>query len=200
MKHRYEDLDPGLRRMVKAIRCAPPEPLRHNFAARVTERVMSGHVEPRPWWKQLAEYLSALFRPRTVIIRPAFQLAWALLLCVLASGVTVWTAGGVGSGTEDSILVRFAVRVPDARQVGVAGDFNEWNAYRTQLEDRDGDGVWHGLVPVNPGVHQYMFVIDGQKWMTDPLSSETVDDGFGQRNSLIRVECGRSDARAGHEI
>ena len=38
-----------------------------------------------------------------------------------------------------------------------------------------------------PGVYQYMFVVDGQRWITDPQAAESVADGFGQQNSLMRI-------------
>lgn len=101
--------------------------------------------------------------------------------------------GDAPADAYEHVLVRFAVRVPHASQVSVAGDFNAWNARQTPLQDPEGDGVWYALVPVQPGVHQYMFVIDGETWIADPLSGQTVDDGFGQRNSLIRVEPRRDD-------
>ena len=43
------------------------------------------------------------------------------------------------------------------------------------------------VVPVMPGVYQYMFVVDGQRWITDPQAAESVADGFGQQNSLMRI-------------
>ncbi|CAM3791633.1 1,4-alpha-glucan branching protein GlgB [Cohnella lubricantis] len=43
--------------------------------------------------------------------------------------------------------VRFAVWAPHARQVGVAGGFNEWRGERHPLERIGSTGVWAGFIP-----------------------------------------------------
>jgi len=42
-------------------------------------------------------------------------------------------------------------------------------------------------VPVRPGVHGYMFLIDGTKWQTDPRADRYQEDGFGNRNAVLAV-------------
>ncbi len=44
-----------------------------------------------------------------------------------------------------------------------------------------------GRVSLQPGVHQYMFVIDGSDWITDPNAVSYQDDGFGQRNAVVAI-------------
>ena len=34
---------------------------------------------------------------------------------------------------------------------------------------------------------QYMFVVDGSRWIPDPSSPESIDDGFGRANSIVRI-------------
>jgi 1,4-alpha-glucan branching enzyme len=85
------------------------------------------------------------------------------------------------------IYVQFVLADKGAKSVTVAGDFNDWNVDSTPLVDTDGDGVWTGLVALRPGQHKYMFVIDGQKWVTDPEAERYIDDGFGMRNAVVTV-------------
>jgi 1,4-alpha-glucan branching enzyme len=73
-----------------------------------------------------------------------------------------------------------------ATSVAVAGDFNGWEPSFV-LADPDGDGVWSGRVPVSPGVHAYMFVVDETEWRTDPNAAGYQDDGFGNRNAVLAV-------------
>jgi 1,4-alpha-glucan branching enzyme len=48
--------------------------------------------------------------------------------------------------------VHFAAWAPNAEQVSVVGDFNEWNARSNALESRAVAGIWKGFVPdVGPG-------------------------------------------------
>lgn len=89
-------------------------------------------------------------------------------------------------GEDGQVYVQFVYVAPDAGAVTVAGDFNEWSEADFQLRDPDGDGVWTGRLPLQPGLHKYMFVVDGV-WVTDPLADRHIDDGFGNRNALIDV-------------
>ena len=86
--------------------------------------------------------------------------------------------------------MQFVLEAPTATSVAVAGDFSGWEP-SFALEDLDGDGVWSGRVPVEPGVYTYMFLIDGTQWQTDPRANRYQDDGFGSRNAVLAV--GASD-------
>jgi hypothetical protein len=35
------------------------------------------------------------------------------------------------------------------------------------------------------GEHRYMFVKNGENWVTDPLAAIQQDDGFGNKNAVI---------------
>jgi 1,4-alpha-glucan branching enzyme len=74
---------------------------------------------------------------------------------------------------------------PDAKQVLVAGSFNEWNPERTPLVAAS-NGRWTGNLKLGPGQHEYLFVVDGQ-WLPDPNARESVENPFGGRNSVLKV-------------
>jgi hypothetical protein len=102
------------------------------------------------------------------------------------------TAEGVLPASVDGeavVYVQFVLEAPDARAVAVAGDFSDWEP-SFALEDADGDGVWTGRVPVRPGVHAYMFLVDEAQWRTDPRAERYQDDGFGNRNAVVAVTAG----------
>jgi hypothetical protein len=90
---------------------------------------------------------------------------------------------------EAIVYVQFLLEAPAATSVAVAGDFSEWEP-QFSLADADGDGVWTGRVPLRPGVHGYMFLIDGEEWATDPRADRYQDDGFGNRNAVLAVSAG----------
>jgi hypothetical protein len=125
-------------------------------------------------------------RPRTVRISPLAGLAAAAALALFI----VWQSGGPPTpatlDTEATVYIQFALEAPSARSVAVAGDFNGW-APAVELSDLDGDGVWTGRVAVEPGIYQYMFVIDDSEWRTDPNAERYADDGFGDRNAVVVV-------------
>ena len=51
----------------------------------------------------------------------------------------------------------------------------------------DTDGVWQTEVAITPGRHGYKFVIDGDKWMTDPNNNYVESNQFGELNNVVEV-------------
>ena len=74
---------------------------------------------------------------------------------------------------------------PEAKQVCVAGSFNEWKPDKTPLNPA-GNGRWVGDLSVGPGRYEYLFVVDGQ-WLPDPNAKESVANPFGGTNSVLTV-------------
>ena len=59
----------------------------------------------------------------------------------------------------------------DLKSVSVAGTFNGWDMGANPLK-QVGNRQWSGTVTIQPGRHQYKFVLDGSNWITDPKSME----------------------------
>jgi hypothetical protein len=74
---------------------------------------------------------------------------------------------------------------PGAKQVFVAGSFNDWKPEQSPLVAA-GNGLWTGDLKVTPGRYEYLFVVDG-KWLPDPNAKETVANPFGGQNSVLTV-------------
>ncbi|MDT8436878.1 MAG: glycogen-binding domain-containing protein [Gemmatimonadota bacterium] len=166
-------------RLVNRLRAAGPAGAPLGLERRILEAVTP--PRRRPGW------LDWLLRPRQVRISPLAAVAAAAL--VLAVAVRPWSGGGpVGGDAEVAghVYVQFTVEAPGAASVHLAGDFSDWQP-GVALADPDGDGVWTGRAALEPGVHEYMFVLDGTEWMPDPNASTFTDDGFGQRNSVVAV-------------
>ncbi len=84
------------------------------------------------------------------------------------------------------VTVRFVLVAPDAKQVSLAGTFNQWDAQVTPLVRTGATGVWTATLTLPAGQHQYAFVVDGVRWVPDP-GAPAVDDGFGRRNSVLTL-------------
>lgn len=147
---------------------------------------------PRAPWHQ--RVLSAALRPRTVRIRPitvGFASAFAALALVLLNARAPHATElrtPVVTAQSPVVYVQFVFAAAEsARTVSVAGDFNGWQPDAIEMRDPDGDGVWTALVGVQPGVHKYMFVVDGEHWVTDPNAERHIDDGFGHRNAVLSI-------------
>lgn len=75
--------------------------------------------------------------------------------------------------------------------VHVAGSFNDWDAAAWPMTHAGGTWTLTRALPV--GTHEYKLVLDGAEWITDPANPERADDGFGGRNSVVRVTCDASE-------
>lgn len=69
----------------------------------------------------------------------------------------------------------------------LAGSFNDWSTAATPMTDADGDGTYEVTLILPGGEYPYKFVVDGN-WTTDMNAASFVDDGFGGKNSVIRVD------------
>jgi hypothetical protein len=83
-------------------------------------------------------------------------------------------------------IVRFVFVDSGAASVELVGDFNEWTRGATALERSGAPGVWAASVALTPGRHEYAFIINGSRWVADPLAVKSSDD-FGTESSVIRV-------------
>ena len=120
----------------------------------------------------------------TIALRPIWSLA---LAAVLAAVVLVPTHGaGPLLGAQEGIA-QFVGHFPGARTVDVVGPFTDWRSGVIPLRDDDHDGVWSAVVVLPAGAHEYMFVVDGERWVADPLAGRYVSDGFGRQNALLIV-------------
>lgn len=160
------------------------------LAADVMRALPAPTVAP---WRRAWQWLVT---PRPIRVPPFAPLATAAALALVLmvrpteppapAPAAVATASDPAAGVP-VVYVQFVFTARGARTVSVAGDFNDWSVETGALRDPDGDGVFSGLIAVQPGVHKYMFVVDGEEWQTDPMAASYVDDGFGMRNALLAV-------------
>ena len=178
-----------------ALRAQGPAGMPAGLGQRIL-RSVEGESTVSAWRRALAWWL----RPRAISLSPvavALGGAAALFFALAPWRDGPVTGGAVAGGpTVESgqpaaldVFVEFVLEAPEATSVAVAGDFTTWSP-QVVLEDVDGDGVWSGRFRVEPGVHQYMFVVDGSRWVTDPRALRHVDDGFGNRNAVLVVPAG----------
>ena len=160
--------------------------------SRFVEQVMD-RIEPQPAvWQRL---LGGLWQPHTLRWNLAGAIAAAVVLVTVVGGAALRQANvppSTGSSSTAAspagapVLVRLVVLQPDARTVDIAGDFNGWDPSRTPLE-HTANGAWTVTIPLQPGRYEYMFVVDGTRWVGDPFAVEDTDDGFGSRNAVLDV-------------
>lgn len=83
--------------------------------------------------------------------------------------------------------VVFVSLYPRAEKVQIAGDFNNWQPEKTEMEKVGQSGVWQAKMKLPPGRHRYRIVVDG-KWQQDPYNETTEPNPFGELNSIVEVK------------
>jgi hypothetical protein len=111
---------------------------------------------------------------------PVVQRVSTLVLVLLV--VPVLQASVVATGAGE---VRFSAHFPSARQVLLAGEFNDWNTHPAPMERR-GDRFVLELA-LDHGLHEYKFIVDGD-WQPDPDNPARTFSESGQPNSAFWLE------------
>lgn len=182
---RFAQMEATLDTVVREIQCIPVPDLAPAIMQRLPSR---GAVHVAAWQRVLAW----LWMPRPVQFRPAYALAGAMA-CVLGLMLVPLPredapAPQTGMATAESppprMYVQFRLEAPEASQVALAGSFTDWQPRYVLHETAP--GVWTVLVPLQPGVHDYAFIVDGKRWTPDP-SAPQVDDQFGGTNSRLSL-------------
>jgi len=145
---------------------------------------------PAPFWRRAR---SRLARPR---LHPALWVGLGAVITVALFALAPRSSTPVAAPETEAeaqpesgeALVRFVLPAEGARTVAVAGDFNGWRTDDAVLEDPEGDGVFVGALRVPSGSYAYMFVVDGERWVSDPYATNYREDGFGHRNAILRVD------------
>jgi len=89
---------------------------------------------------------------------------------------------------ERPAATRFSYVAPAAREVFLAGSFNDWDPKATPMV-KDAEGDWDVAVTLTPGRHEYKFVVDGE-WCCETAyhgCSKCVPNSSGTMNRLVEV-------------
>lgn len=135
-------------------------------------RQLRAPVAPRSLAAERA--LDALRRARW-----SWRAGWAVAAGVVLAAL--WMARGDDPAVRP---VRFALRAPATARVALIGDFNDWDPHRSQL--RAAAGEWAVTLRLPPGRYRYSFVVDGSRWVADPVRIST-DDDFDTPTSVVTV-------------
>ncbi|MEX2477574.1 MAG: isoamylase early set domain-containing protein [Gracilimonas sp.] len=174
-----------------------------------SERVMmkleqnEGEAYAKATWnsfhEQLSHWWQVAFSPKSFQLRPALAVLILLILLMYPvlptyfSEIPEITQSAESSNapiqtvddTQEMAWVRFVYVNDNADEIAIAGDFNDWEPKALTEQQINGEKVWTGFFSIPRGEHKYMFVVDGEEWVTDPLANMYKDDGFGNQNAII---------------
>lgn len=174
-------MDPGARERIMAAVRAEPVP------------------SPMPAWRRFMQ-------PRDFRLSPArgALLAAGLVGIGVFAGMATTNRGGraaverpsqgvaVSQPPVSDTLVKFVFVAPQAKNVSLVGDFNDWDLAKTPMTRAGNSGLWTVALRLPAGRHLYAFVVDGSSWVQDPSAPIAPDDGFGHANSVKLVVRGSS--------
>ncbi len=158
--------------------------LQPDFTAQVMQKIteeIPASIES--WW---GKALHLLTLPRVSL---KWMAALGTVLAVLFLGYSIYFSPVTQYCPNNLAEITFSMRA-DASQVksiAVVGDFNDWDPTRNLLTDENNDGIWTVTLKLEPGRYEYMFILDGQKWVPDPSAYRYVSDGFGNKNAILEI-------------
>ncbi len=175
-----------------AVLCAIPTRPLPDLAPAVLERIQresrarAQSVAAPSSSSRLRDAVAWLWRPHAISIawRPAYALAAAAVFMAAFALDSLRPHPANIAAAPQQVLTQFVLSAPGAKRVAVAGDFSGWKPVHVMT--RSEAGVWTVVVPLDPGVHDYAFVVDGERWVPDP-TAPSVNDGFGGMNSRLAV-------------
>ena len=103
----------------------------------------------------------------------------------MARAATTSKRKEAGAQKKAAPSTEFTLYAPEASEVHLVGDFNDWNGADYKLR-RFKDGTWKKKVKLKPGRYEYRFVVDGD-WWTDPENPDRQRNTFGSENSVATI-------------
>jgi hypothetical protein len=82
--------------------------------------------------------------------------------------------------------VVFTFKSATAKNVQLAGDFNDWVPDRGVTTRMGPNGTWEKIARLGPGVYQYRYFVDGE-WHADPSNPRRVAGPAGGVNSVLII-------------
>lgn len=81
--------------------------------------------------------------------------------------------------------VSFEVALPEAENVVLVGDFNNWDSNATPMK-KNRKGIWKTEMPLGEGNYQFRYLVNSSEWLNDH-EVETVPNTFGSVNNVAQV-------------
>jgi 1,4-alpha-glucan branching enzyme len=82
--------------------------------------------------------------------------------------------------------VAFVLSSPEAEEVYLCGDFNQWSPRSLPMIRHDEDHWWEKHLVLEPGRYEYKFIVNGV-WIHNPDAPENVPNVHGSLNSVMEV-------------
>ena len=172
----------SLKEIITSLNSLSPQPAPRTFTQNIMAKISQKEIQIQTSWiDRIKRQIS--------IPRLSFRLVGAAAATLIVFFAFTFVFNTPDISPICSAEVQFSLKINDgkAHTVAIAGDFNGWNPQANILEDLEGDGIWTGTLKLEPGRYEYMFVLDGEKWLPDPNALRYVKDGFGNKNAILEI-------------
>jgi len=138
------------------------------------------------WHRRLYRWARA---PKVFTITPLKAIPVLLLLMGLffTSGI-LFREKAFRPQEPPLIPVVFRLRLPEARSIALIGSFNGWKGEGCEMVLNQEEARWGLTIWLPEGRHEYAFIVDGKRVVTDPGAALNQDDGFGSKSSVLIVK------------
>jgi hypothetical protein len=141
-------------------------------------------------WRRISLWARS---PKTITWIPFRVIPAAIVvLIVLISAVLLLNSGKkdqpplfVQANGTTTFPVSFTLDLPGTHSVSVMGTFNQWRSQGFEMQWDKEREVWSLTLRLPEGRHEYAFLIDGQRVISDPGAHFYQADGFGNQNSVL---------------
>jgi len=103
---------------------------------------------------------------------------------MLLLGGFCWMVKKYVSKKRPKKRVYFNLEAPGAKEVILAGTFNNWAVDSRRLRQNK-KGVWSTFLSLEPGTYEYRYLVDGT-WQNDPDADKTPNE-YGTLNCIVTV-------------
>lgn len=87
---------------------------------------------------------------------------------------------------EGEKTVEFTCHAPGAREVFLAGEFNNWDTQSLPMK-KGKDGIWKAKIKLPPGRYEYKLFVDNA-WVENLPGTELSSNPFGTQNFVAWVK------------
>ena len=192
---------PALQALERLPRIAAPADMAKNIMAAIKPKRQSAFARLRGWlayrpmlgWEfagaaMVASVLFVTLVPLSVVTSPGgLPQASSPLARVSPLNQASLTTGATHTSGPVGNSLQFSLYAPEAKTVALIGDFNGWGSAAEINLTPTGKGMWGATVPLPAGRYQYAFLVNGQRWVTDPHAEQRVNDDFGRQNAVLTI-------------
>lgn len=94
--------------------------------------------------------------------------------------------GAIYGVRQDGDVAIFRSRFPEATEIQIAGDFNDWMPHTTPMR-RLPDGDFEVRLKLPKGKYRYRLVVDG-RWSHDVFNPTIETNEYGELNSVVEIK------------